>query len=59
MSVPGATIRSMPGDLEPLPAAGHAAGPAMLGAELLGRIRAELPAVSALGDREQLLVSAG
>jgi integrase/recombinase XerD len=34
------------------------AGPAVLAGELLGRVRAELPAVGGLGDREQLLVSA-
>jgi len=62
MSVPGATIRPMPSDLERLPArvpaAAPGAGPAMLAAELLGRVRAELPAISELGEREQVLVSA-
>jgi hypothetical protein len=62
MSVPGDTIRAMPGDLEPLPARGSAtvpgAGPALLAAELLGRVRAELPVVGELGEREQVLVSA-
>ena len=52
----------MPGDLEPLPArvlpAASAVGPAVLAAELLGRVRAELPAVGDLGEREQVLVSA-
>jgi integrase/recombinase XerD len=52
----------MPGDLEPLPAATSAAapgpGPAALAAELLGRVRAELPAVGGLGEREQVLVAA-
>ena len=52
----------MPGDLERLPAAASApapgAGPAVLSAELLGRVRAELPAVGGLGEREQVLVSA-
>ena len=62
MSVPGATIRAMPGDLERLPArvspAAPGAGPAVLAAELLGRVRAELPVVGELGEREQVLVSA-
>ena len=62
MPVPGATIRAMPGDLEPLPArvlpAAPAAGPAAVAAELLSRVRAELPAVGGLGEREQVLVSA-
>ena len=62
MSVPGATIRAMPGDLERLPApvspAAPGAGPAALAAELLGRVRAELPVVGGLGEREQVLVSA-
>jgi integrase/recombinase XerD len=52
----------MPGDLEPLPArvlpAAPGAGPAVLAGELLGRVRAELPVVGGLGEREQLLVSA-
>jgi integrase/recombinase XerD len=52
----------MPGDLEPLPApvspAAPGAGPAAVAAELLGRVRAELPAVGSLGEREQLLVAA-
>ena len=34
------------------------AGPASLAGELLGRVRAELPAVGGLGEREQVLVSA-
>ncbi len=62
MSVPGATIRAMPGDLEPLPArvsaAAPGAGPAVLAAELLGRVRAELPVIGEMGEREQVLVSA-
>jgi hypothetical protein len=53
MSVPGATIRAMPGDLEPLPALVYpvapGAGPAAVAGELLGRIRAELPVVGELG----------
>jgi len=53
---------AMPGDLEPLPArvlpAAPGVGPAALAAELLGRVRAELPAVGGLGEREQVLVSA-
>jgi hypothetical protein len=52
----------MLGDLEPLPARVLAprpgAGPAALAAELLGWVRAELPAVGELGEREQFLVSA-
>ena len=62
MSVPGATIRAMPGDLELLPARILAAAPAApaagLAAELLGRVRAELPVIGGLGEREQVLVSA-
>ena len=58
MSVPGATIRAMQGDLERLPAAASGAGPAALAAELLGRVRAELPVIGELGEREQVLVSA-
>jgi hypothetical protein len=34
------------------------AGSAVLAGELLGRVRAELPAVGELGEREQVLVSA-
>src|SRR2546421_11235166 len=52
MSVPGATIRVMPGDRERLPARvsvpAPGAGSAMLAGELLGRVRAELPAVGEL-----------
>ena len=52
----------MPGDLEPLSArvspAAPGAGPAVLVAKLLGRVRAELPAVGELGEREQVLVAA-
>ncbi len=40
-----------------LPAA-PGAGPAVLAAELLGRVRAELPVIGGLGEREQVLVSA-
>jgi len=62
MSAPGATIRAMPGDLERLPAASAAAAPgagsAVLAAELLGRVRAELPVVGGLGVREHVLVAA-
>jgi integrase/recombinase XerD len=62
MTVPGATIRPMPGDLESLPAcvlpAPPGAGPALMAAELLDRVRAELPAIGGLGEREQILVSA-
>jgi hypothetical protein len=53
MSVAAATIRAVPGDLERLPAAAPGAGPAA--AEMLGRVRAELPAVGRLGEREQVL----
>ena len=52
--VPGATIRAMPGDLEPLPAhvspAAPGAGPAAVAGELLGRVRAELSAGGGLGS---------
>ena len=64
MSVPGATIQAMPGDLERLPAASAAAapgpgqGPAALAAELLGRVRAELPVIGELREREQVLLAA-
>jgi hypothetical protein len=62
MPVPGATIRAMAGDLERLPAlvspAAPGAGPAAVAAELVGRVRAELPAVGELGEREQVLVAA-
>ncbi len=56
MTAPAATITAMPGDLEPLPAS--AAGPALLAAEMLGRIRAELPVIGALAERDQVLVAA-
>jgi integrase/recombinase XerD len=46
----------MPGDLERLPVPGS--GPAVLAAELIGRIRAELPMIGGLGEREQVLVAA-
>ena len=56
MSVPGATIRAMPGDPGRLPApvspAAPGAGPAAVAGELLGRVRAELPAGGGLGERE-------
>jgi len=62
VSVPAATIRVMTGDLERLPAlvspAVPGAGPAAVAVELLGRVRAELPAIGELGEREQFLVSA-
>jgi hypothetical protein len=52
----------MPGDLELLPArvlpAPPGAGPALLAAELLGRVRAELPVIGELGERDQILVAA-
>jgi integrase/recombinase XerD len=52
----------MPGDLERLPATAPApapvAGAGAVAAELLDRVRAELPAVGGLGEREQVLVSA-
>src|SRR5438105_2169747 len=52
----------MPGDLEPLPARISAAaphtGPAALAAELLGRVRVELPVIGELGERDQVLVAA-
>ena len=47
VSVPGATIRAMAGDLEPLPArvsaAAPGAGPAAVAAELLGRAARSSP----------------
>jgi hypothetical protein len=46
-------------DLERLPAAAPGAGPAVLAAELLGRVRAELPVVGELGERDQVLVRRG
>ena len=53
----------MSGDLVPLPARvllpAPDAGSASLAAELLGRIRAELPVIGELGEREQVLVSRG
>jgi Phage integrase, N-terminal SAM-like domain len=59
VSVPGAIIRAMPDGLELLPARVSSATPgAGLAAELLGRVRAELPVVGELGEREQVLVSA-
>jgi len=52
----------MTGELEPLPEpvspAAPGAGPAMLAAELLGRVRVDLPVVGELGEREQVLVAA-
>ena len=59
VSVPDATIRAMPGDLErlPVPVSGRP-GPTAMAGELLGRVRAELPAVGGLGEGEQFLVSA-
>jgi len=52
----------MTGDLEPLPAPVSpptpGAGPAAMAAELLRRVRTELPVVGGLGEREQVLVSA-
>jgi hypothetical protein len=51
----------MAGDLESLPArvlpAASGAGPELLAGELLGRVRAELPAVGELGGWEQVLVA--
>ena len=52
----------MPGDLGRLPApvslVASGAGPAALAVELPGRVRAELPAIGGLGEREHVLVSA-
>lgn len=56
MSAPAASIRTMPGDLELRSAPG--AGPAVLAAEILGRIRAELPVIGEMREREQILVAA-
>jgi hypothetical protein len=62
VSAPRATIRPMPGDLEPLPArispAVSGAGPAVLAAELLARVRAELRVIGELGERDQILLAA-
>jgi hypothetical protein len=62
MSVPRATIRAVPDDLERLPARVPVAAPdasqAVLAGELLGRVRTELPAAGELGEREQVLVAA-
>jgi hypothetical protein len=46
----------MPGELERLPVSGP--GPAAVAAELLGRIRAELPVIGALDEWDQVLVAA-
>ena len=54
MSAVAATISAMPGDLERVPVS----GPAVLAAELLGRIRTELPVIGALEERDQVLVAA-
>jgi integrase/recombinase XerD len=56
MTLPAATIRTMPSDLELMPA--PSAGPAVLAAELTGRIRAELPVIGELGERDEVLVAA-
>jgi hypothetical protein len=61
MSVPPATIRSVSGDLERLPAglaAGQGQGPAIVAGELLARVRAELPVVTTLNGGKQVLVAA-
>jgi integrase/recombinase XerD len=62
MSVPGATIRAMSGELERLSVPGTPAAvdatAAVLAGELLGRVRAELPVIGELGERDQVLVSA-
>jgi len=54
VTVPAATIRAMPGDLEPLPmrvSPAAAAGSAVLAAELLAGCGRSSPAVSELGER--------
>src|SRR5690349_3852874 len=56
MTVPAATIPTVPGDLELMPA--PSLGPAAVAAELLGRIRAELPLIGELGEGDQVLVAA-
>jgi integrase/recombinase XerD len=52
----------MPGDLELMPVrvlpAAASAGLVAVAGELLGRVRAELPVVGELGEREQVLVAA-
>lgn len=51
VSVPGATIQAMPGDFELMPVRVFpAAGPVAVAAELLGRVRAELPVIGGLGS---------
>ena len=44
--------------MTPLSAAAPGTGPAVVAAELLGRVRAELPVIGELGEREQLVVAA-
>ena len=56
VSAPAATIPVMPGDLERLPTV--SAGPAAVAAELTGRIRAELPVIGELAERDQVLEAA-
>jgi integrase/recombinase XerD len=52
-------MQSDPGRLPaPVSAAAPGAGSAVIAGELLGRVRAELPAVGAAGEREQVLESA-
>jgi hypothetical protein len=62
LSVPAATIPGMASDLElvPVPAAQPPIGAhaVAVAGELLARVRAELPAVGELGEREQLLAAA-
>jgi hypothetical protein len=55
LSVPGATIRAMPGDPGrlPAPACPAAPGPAAVAGELLGRARAELSAGWGSGSRPE------
>ena len=62
MSAGGATILAMSSDLElrpgPVFRAAFVAGPAVVAGELVHRVRAELPVIGELGEREQVLVSA-
>ena len=59
MTVGAATISAMPGELERLPGSGPGPAAAVaVAVELTSRIRAELPAIGELEEREQVLVAA-